>query len=123
LIVRAYDDGVAFRYDLPVASKLGHFVLTKELTEFHFTEDSRCWFGEESPCAENHYPEAKLNTIPPGKRNTLPLLVETPAAYVAVAESDLLDWAGMFTTGTGSETIGVKLAPRKDRNGLVVSDA
>jgi alpha-glucosidase len=122
LIVRAYDDGVAFRYDLPVASKLGHFTLTKELTEFRFTEDSRCWFGEESPCAENHYPEAKLSTIPPGKWNTLPLLVETPAAYVAVAEADLLDWAGMFTTGTGSENVGVKLASRNNWNGLVVSD-
>ena len=122
LIVRAYDDGVAFRYDLPVASKLGHFTLTKELTEFRFTEDSRCWFGEESSCAENHYPEAKLSTIPPGKQNTLPLLVETPAAYVAVAEADLLDWAGMFTTGTGSENVGVKLASRNNWNGLVVSD-
>ena len=123
LVVRAYDDGVAFRYDLPAASKLGHFVLTNELTEFHFASDGRCWFGEESSCAENHYPEAKLSTIPPGKQNTLPLLVKTPAAFVAVAEADLLDWAGMFTTGTGSENVGVKLAPRKDKNGLVVSDA
>ena len=122
LIVRAYDDGVAFRYDLPEASKLGHFVLTKELTEFRFVGDRRCWFGEESPCAENHYPEARLSTIPPGKWNTLPLLVETPAAYIAVTEADLLDWAGMFTTGTGSETVGVKLASRNNRNGLVVSD-
>jgi alpha-glucosidase len=122
LIVRAYDNGVAFRYDLPEASKLGHFTLTKELTEFRFTEDSRCWFGEESSCAENHYPEARLSTIPPGKWNTLPLLVETPAAYVAVAEADLLDWAGMFTTGTGSENVGVKLASRNNWNGLVVSD-
>jgi len=122
LIVRAYDNGVAFRYDLPEASKLGHFTLTKELTEFRFTEDSRCWFGEESVCAENHYPEARLSTIPPGKWNTLPLLVETPAAYVAVAEADLLDWAGMFTTGAGSENVGVKLASRNNWNGLVVSD-
>ena len=122
LIVRAYDDGVAFRYDLPVASKLGQFVLTNELTEFHFAGDSRCWFGEQSPCAENHYPEARLSTIPPGKWNTLPLLVETPAAYVAVAEADLLDWAGMFTTGTVSENVGVKLASRSNLNGLVVSD-
>ncbi len=122
LIIRAYDDGVAFRYDLPVASKLGHFVLANELTEFRFVADSRCWFGEESSCAENHYPEARLSTIPPGKWNTLPLLVETPAAYVAVSEADLLDWAGMFTTGTGSENIGVKLASRNNWNGLVISD-
>lgn len=122
LIVRVYDNGVAFRYDLPEASKLGHFTLTKELTEFRFAGDCRCWYGEESSCAENHYPEATLSTVPPGKSNTLPLLVETPAAYVAVAEADLLDWAGMFTTGTGSDDIGVKLASRSDGNGLVVSD-
>lgn len=122
LVVRAYDNGVAFRYDLPAASKLGHFVLTNELTEFHFAGDYRCWFGEESVCAENHYPEATLSTIPPGKRNTLPLLVEAPSTYIAVAEGDLLDWAGMFTTGTGSENVGVRLAPRKDHNGVVVSD-
>jgi alpha-glucosidase len=122
LIVRAYDNGIAFRYDLPEASKLGHFVLTKELTEFRFAGDYRCWFGGESSCAENPYPEAKLSTIPPGKLNVLPLLVETPAAYVAVAEADLLDWAGMFTTGTGSNRVGVKLASRSNWNGLVVSD-
>jgi alpha-glucosidase len=122
LIVRAYDEGVAFRYDLSGASQLGHFVLTNELTEFRFAGDCRCWFGEESCCAENHYPEARLSTIPPGKWNTLPLLVETPGAYVAVAEADLLDWAGMFTTGTGSNRIGVKLASRNNRDGLVVSD-
>jgi len=123
LIVRAYDEGVAFRYDLPAASGLGHFVLTNELTEFHFAEDGRCWFGEESSCAENHYPEARLSTIPPDRQNTLPLLVETPAALVAVAEADLLDWAGMFTTGTGSPNVSVKLAGRKDHDGLVVADA
>ncbi|MBW8780311.1 MAG: glycoside hydrolase family 97 protein [Verrucomicrobia bacterium] len=122
LIVRAYDDGVAIRYDLPEASKLGHFVLTNELTEFRFAGDYRCWFGEESSCAENRYPEAKLSTIPPGKFNTLPLLVETPGAYVAVAEADLLDWAGMFATGTASSRIGVKLASRSDWKGLVISD-
>ena len=123
LVVRAYDDGVAFRYDLPEASKLEHFVLTNELTQFRFGGDYRCWFGEESSCAENHYPEATLSAIPLGKQNTLPLLVETPAAYVVVAEADLLDWAGMFTTGTGSDIVGVKLASRHDHNGIVVSEA
>jgi len=121
LIVRAYDDGVAFRYDLPEASQLGHFVLTNELTEFNFAGDWRCWYGEESACAENHYPEATLATIPPGKHNTLPLLVQTPAALVAVAESDLLDWSGMSVTATGSSKVKVLLDARSDGAGLVSS--
>jgi len=51
----------------------------------------------------------------------MPLLVETPGCYVAVAESDLLDWAGMFVTGTGSPVVQVTLAGRSDHAGLVVS--
>ena len=131
LIVRAYDDGVAFRYELPETSGLGEFVLQRELTEFAFAGDWRCWAGEPSNCAENQYPERTLSTVPDrsplpdGKsepyRSTLPLLVQAPHCLAAVAESDLLDWAGMFLTGTRSPTIGVTLAPRNDGRGCVVS--
>ena len=51
LIVRAYDDGVAFRYDLPESSGSVAFVLINELTEFRFADDYRCWAGGESACA------------------------------------------------------------------------
>jgi alpha-glucosidase len=128
LLVRAYDDGVALRYDLPRASRLDAFVLRRELTEFAFADDYRCWAGEPSSCAESLYPERTLGTIPQhtGSRgetykSVLPLLVQASNCYVAVAESDLLDWAGMFVTGTGSATIGVTLAPRGDGLGCVVS--
>jgi len=126
LIVRAYDDGIAFRYDLPKESGLGDFVLTDELTEFRFVEDYRCWAGNESACAENQYPEKKLSTIRSGRagrpfQSVLPLLVETPSAYIAVAESDLLDWAGMSLAGTGTSAVRAVLDRRSDGNGLVVS--
>ena len=126
LIVRAYNDGIALRYDLPESSGLGHFVLTKELTEFRFAEDYRCWAGGESPAAEARYPETRLSAIPSGEaglpfKSILPLLVETPAGYIAVAESDLLDWAGMSITGSGTTSVRVTLDARSDGNGLVLS--
>jgi alpha-glucosidase len=130
LVARAYDEGVAFRYDLPAESGLGEFILQRELTEFRFPADHLAWPGDESACAENTYREGKLSAIPqqsPDKRNAgqpfrsvLPLLVETPAAYVAVAESDLLDWAGLFLTGTGETAVRAELAPRQDKRGAVV---
>jgi alpha-glucosidase len=129
LIVRAYDDGVAFRYDLPESSGLGQFVLTNELTEFRFADDYRCWAGAEGGSAEVRYPETKLSAITAANRqgrpfrSVLPLLVETPAGYIAVAESDLLDWAGMSVTGTGTTAVKVTLDPREDGKGLVVSSA
>lgn len=126
LIVRAYDDGIAFRYDLPESSGLGQFILTDELTEFRFADDYRCWAGGESECAENEYPETKLSAIPsgqPGKpyRSVLPLVLETSAGYFAVAESDVLDWAGMSLSGTGTSAVKAVLDGRSDGNGLVAS--
>jgi alpha-glucosidase len=126
LIARAYDEGVAFRYDLPEASGLGEFTLQRELTEFRFPADHRTWAGDESECAENTYREKKLSAIPQkGRgnqpfRSVLPLLVETPAAHVAVAESDILDWAGLFLAGTGEPAVRAELAPRQDKRGAVV---
>ena len=67
LLVRAYNNGIAFRYDLPESSGFGNFVLTNELTEFHFADDYRCWAGDESDSAENQYPEKKLSAIGPGR--------------------------------------------------------
>ncbi len=131
LIVRVFDDGVALRYDLPEASGLSEFTLLRELTQFTFAGDYPCWAGEPSNCAENQYLQRTLETIPvrgPAGSvgndvylSVLPLLVQTPNCLVAIAESDLLDWAGMFVTGTGSPAVGVVLAPRNDGRGCVVS--
>jgi len=126
LIVRAYDDGGAFRYDLPEKSGLGQFVMTGELTEFRFADDFRCWGGRDGASTEVQYPETKLSALSAGRggrpgRSALPLLVETPAGYFAVAESDVLDWAGMSLVSAGATTVKPALDRRSDGNGLVAS--
>ncbi|MDQ8202152.1 glycoside hydrolase family 97 protein [Pelagicoccus sp. SDUM812003] len=126
LTVRAYDNGVAFRYDLPESFSDSEFILNQELTEFRFPADYRCWAGGEHSSAENQYPETTLSAIPTQNNKggpyhgVLPLLVETPSAYVAIAESDLLDWAGMLISGTGETAAKVTLAQRHDGRGAVV---
>jgi len=126
LIVRACNDGIAFRYDLPEASGLGQFVLTGELTEFRFADDYRCWGGRDGASTEVQYPETRLSALCTGRggrpsRSALPLLVETPAGFLAVAESDVLDWAGMSLMSAGATVIKPVLDRRSDGNGLVVS--
>jgi alpha-glucosidase len=129
LIVRAYDDGIAFRYELPEQPGLEHYVVTNERTEFIFRADYACWAGDYSDCAECQYPGKRLSqlTADSAKPHVLPLLVKLPRGYAAIAESDLLDWAGMFVTAAGPRADGsprpgarVTLAPRKDHHGLVV---
>ncbi|MEG8055011.1 glycoside hydrolase family 97 N-terminal domain-containing protein [Sphingomonas aerolata] len=43
IVFRAYDDGVAFRYHLPVQPGFTDLRLAGELTEFAFPADYRCW--------------------------------------------------------------------------------
>ena len=51
----------------------------------------------------------------------LPLVLETPVGYFAIVESDVLDWAGMSLTGTGTSAVKAVLDSRSDGKGLVVS--
>ena len=41
---RAFDDGVAFRYDLPEQEALRDFTIMEELTEFAMASDARAWW-------------------------------------------------------------------------------
>lgn len=129
VIVRAYDDGVALRYEIPVQPGLEDYVVTHERTEFIFPGERTCWAGDFSDCAESQYPESHLTelTSDTARPHVLPLLVKLSRGYAAIAESDLLDWAGMFVTaarpradGTRRPGARVTLAGRKDGRGLVV---
>ena len=132
LIVRAYDNGVALRYEIPTQPGLETYTVTDELTEFVFPADLKCWAGDHSICAENQYPEKRLTQLSSklSGPHVLPLLVELNNGYAAIAESDLIDWAGMFLASAGPRADGsarpgakVVLAPRSDGNGLVIGEA
>ncbi|MGH7606728.1 MAG: glycoside hydrolase family 97 N-terminal domain-containing protein, partial [Gemmatimonadales bacterium] len=43
LAVRAFDDGIGFRYEFPAQPALGEFVITAELTEFALADNARAW--------------------------------------------------------------------------------
>src|SRR5467141_4960701 len=44
LAVRAFNDGVAFRYEFPAQANLGDFEITDELTEFAMADNARAWW-------------------------------------------------------------------------------
>lgn len=110
LLVRAYNDGVALRYVLPKQEALGRFKLTADATQFLFEQDCRAWIGADTSY-ENPFPEIRLSQMS-GRPKSLPLVVETTNAYVAVAEADVRDWAGMSLVGAqvpGSFGVGAAL--------------
>lgn len=99
VLFRAYNDGVAWRYVLPRQESLGRFKLTSDDTEYLFTGDHRAWVGQNTSY-ENIFPEIHLGQLN-ADRKSLPLVVETPIAYVAVAEADVLDWSGSSLVAAG----------------------
>ncbi len=125
VVARAYNDGVAFRLVLPQQPGMDSFTVTRDSTEFTFTDDDPVWAGwnnAEPPSRpeggfvgsqEWRYLPAKLSTLNPNFKHGLPFLVQTPAAYIAITESDLLDWSGMWLApkAGAKNTLEVQLAP------------
>jgi len=105
LVVRVYDDGVAFRYELPA----GSYGITQDQTEFAFTNNFQTWGGKFSPSTEVQYPETTLDHLAKSPFN-LPAVVKTQAGFAAISESDLRNWSGMFLRGTGKTSLQVSLA-------------
>ncbi len=132
LIVRAYPDGVALRYMLPKQPGIDHFVVTKELTAFHFPTDVTVWAGSTDTyhhSFEHEYVKQRISAIPAGVHVILPMLTEIdPNTYAAVAEADLNSWAGMYLTpaasasDTTAPTLVTDLSPRLDGQGLVTGE-
>ena len=125
VVARAYDDGVGLRFVLPKQPGMDSFTVTREATEFTFPDDCPVWAGWSNPDGRSR-PEGgfvgsqewrffpnKISGLNPNFKYGLPFLVQTPAAYVAITESDLLDWSGMWLVpkAGAKNTLEVQLAP------------
>jgi alpha-glucosidase len=139
VVFRVFDDGVAFRYVLPATAARHDFVLEEEQTQFVFAVDSETFAGDQvkipptqydSPggfagAQEWEYRRQRLSDLSVDTVTGLPALVHTPAAWLAITEADLYDWAGMWLVrdapraGSTAVALRTRLAPRHDGNGVV----
>jgi alpha-glucosidase len=139
VVFRAFDDGVGFRYLLPQWDGVAGFTVDEELTQFAFTTDSVCYAGDHIAVPPDAYDagagfhgsqewefrKQRLADLPEETVTGLPVLTHTPAAWVAVTEADLVDWAGLWLArepqapNTTAVTLRARLAPRLDGQGLV----
>jgi alpha-glucosidase len=126
VVFRAYDDGVAFRYVLPEQAGLVAFRLAAERTEFRFAGSHAAWaapFGSFTTHQEEEFDKTTLGAIAPASIMGLPLLVQAGKdAFVAITESDLRDWAGMYLSGHGAapNTLVSTLSPRPEDPAVAV---
>ncbi len=119
VIVRAYDDGAAFRYVLPRQPGLDAVNIRNEETRFDFPADYRCWglnLGKFGTSHEGEFDPVQASRIREHNLYDAPLVCQGANAAFAIAEADLKDYAGLYLTGRGDGGLGVqvKLSPRLD---------
>ena len=105
LQVRAYDEGVAYRF---YTTNKKETVIASEKANFIFPEDSKAWLAystnDEKPFAmafQNFYDETLLSKAQ-DKYIFLPATIESGNVKVTILESDLRSYPGMFLKANGT---------------------
>jgi alpha-glucosidase len=115
---RVYDDGVAYRFLTLFKDSI---TVQNEVASFHFPESSAAWFPSIHKrddadifhtSFEELYPLRQLDSIKNTEVGYTPVLVAPPSnPKIAIVESDLEDYPGMFLTGTGTSILKAIFAP------------
>ena len=134
---RAYDDGIAFRYEFPEQEGVKEVVITDEKTQFKLNGDFTCWwipgdwdsyehlyntteFTEIDAISKRDHPSLARTYIPENAVNT-PVTMRTPEGlHLSFHEANLTDYAGMTlkvfnqkllmeTELVGSDRLGYKV--------------
>ena len=127
LELRAYDDGVAFRYGIPKQEALRDFVLEEESTEFRLEGNPTVLFTTAANFATSHenlYQRKPLSEVPEDTLIDLPLLAVWPSGpSAALTEASLRNFAGMYLQRSGdadSPVLRAVLSPHPFRPGALV---
>lgn len=122
LVVRAYDDGIAYRWQFRTP---GSFAITGEDAGFGIPPSARGWVAPATGFTSSHeeyYRAGVLAKVAPnGALLTLPLLADLGSVWVGITEAALHDWAGLYLVrNDGQPGLAARLSPRPDRPGVAV---
>ncbi|OAN62800.1 glycoside hydrolase family 97 protein [Sphingomonas sp. TDK1] len=119
IILRAYDDGIAFRMLVPVQPATAAALVRYERTGFYFPQPWKCWgfnVGRFGSSHEGEFDPVDTARLRDHNLFDVPFTCETGKGAFAIAEADLIDFAAMYLTGRGDGGPGlqVKLSPSLD---------
>jgi len=105
LEVRAYNDGVAWRYIIPGNGKRK---VTGEATSFVLPEGSSYWSHHNTGNYEANYLQFKPQGNAPTRPITMPVTVELPrGGYACITEANLFGYSGMTLGPRGHTLCGI----------------
>jgi alpha-glucosidase len=121
LEMRAYNDGVAYRFETGLKDQV---TIENEISEIAFPEGSHAWYPLETDFMshnERTYIYSALDTINSVHLASLPTLFQSGGTDILLTESDIEDYPGMWIRGGGSGRI-TGVWPRYPRSEKLESD-
>lgn len=113
IILRAYDEGVAYRF---YTQRSGKTIILKETANYNFGKDKKAWLpyttNDKKPLAmafQNIYDETAIDTAEQ-KLAFLPATIDCGKAKVTILESDLVSYPGMWLKADG-DMLKAEFAP------------
>lgn len=117
IIFRAYDDGIAYRYNFPEQTTLGKFAVLDEKSEFKMTDNHPSWSIPAYKGNRYEYIYQKKSISELDSVHT-PFTVEaTNGLFYHIHEAALYDYASMVLKYTGNNTLACDLVPISKMDG------
>lgn len=121
--VRLFDDGVAFRYEMPLQPGWTNYTLIDENSTFRLSGDPKAmtlYRRDYTTSHEGYYDTIHYKSLKQDTLMDLPVLFEYPGSiYLSITEAALLDYAGMYLYKQG-DTLFSKLSPLPNQSGIKV---
>ena len=120
VVFRAFDDGVAFRYEYPRQPGLQDFIIMDEVTQFALPTDAPTW---SIPALQAYY-EGVYTHEPVSKKGDMsgPIAIEmNDSLYMAIMDANLTDYSTMNFSHEGT-TLKADLVPWQNGDKVRVGD-
>jgi alpha-glucosidase len=111
-VFRAYNEGVAYRLETSLPRT--EVKVYGEEAVFNFAADHTVYYPQEESFFshnERSYTPRKLSSIPASAIASLPAVVDAGGVKVAIAESDIEDYPGLWLRGTGGSGLAATFPP------------
>jgi len=126
IVVRAFDDGIAFRYVLPQQNNWSSFSLLEENTIFKLSGDPTVhtlFLENYTTSHEGVYSSLPLSRVKEDTLMDMPTLFDFQGnVYLAITEAALVDYAGMYLS-KHEGVLTTKLSPLPDQKNIKVKAA
>ncbi|MDQ6845450.1 MAG: glycoside hydrolase family 97 protein, partial [Bacteroidota bacterium] len=122
-VVRAFNDGIAFRYEFLKQNHYSSYVLLDENTTFKLHGDPlghALFLPNYTTSHEGNYTSLKISDMTADSLMDMPATFEFPGPiYLSITEAALVDYAGMYLSKHDNALVS-KLSPLPNRNGIKV---